>query len=180
MTSYSIVVTFFLILFPSALVEWNKLDSDIRNSPSYWTFNKIVLNFIRSHSNDVLNVSHPKALFFLIRLRVVLIHLRYHKFKHSFLDALNRTCVCGLDIKTWIHFFLHCSRFTYKKQNLLLKIERMVPDIFRKTNTSITSMILNPSFSADLKPIYSIYLLTKYYPRKRFESALFTETLFVT
>ena len=35
MTSYSIAVTFFLILFPSALVEWNKLDSDIRNSPSY-------------------------------------------------------------------------------------------------------------------------------------------------
>ena len=36
MTAYSIVVTFFLILFfPSALVEWNKLDSDIRNSPSY-------------------------------------------------------------------------------------------------------------------------------------------------
>ena len=138
----------------------------------------MVLSFIRSHSNDVFNVSHPKGLIFVIRLRVGLIHLRQHKFKHSLLDALNRICVCGFDIERWIHFFLHCSRFANKKQNLLLKIERMVPDIFRKTNTSITSMLLNgnPSFSADLKPIYSIYLLTTYYPRKRSETALFTET----
>ena len=31
--------------FPSALVEWNKLDMDIRNSPLYSTFKNNVLNF---------------------------------------------------------------------------------------------------------------------------------------
>ena len=33
-------------IFPSASVEWNKLDSDIRNSPSDSYFKKKILNFI--------------------------------------------------------------------------------------------------------------------------------------
>ena len=70
--------------FPSALVEWNKLDSDIRNSPSYSTFKKKILNFIRPCSNDIFNVSHPKGLIFLTRLRADLSHLSEHKFKQFF------------------------------------------------------------------------------------------------
>ena len=47
--------------FSSALVEWNKLDSDIRNSPSYSTFKKNILMRLCSNENTTkrTNFSHP-------------------------------------------------------------------------------------------------------------------------
>ena len=141
------------------------MGSNIRNSSSYSTFKKKILNFIRPCSNDVFNVNHPKRLIFITRLRVGFGHLGEHKFKHSFLDTFNPICVWGLDARTLNHFFLYCQRFTNERQNLLLKIERIIPEVFRKTDTSITSTLLcgDPSFSANFTPTYSVYLLTAYY-----------------
>ena len=67
--------------FPLALVEWNKLGSNICNSPLYSTFKKKILNFVRPRSNNFFNVSHPKGL---IYLRFGLSHLRKHKFHTAF------------------------------------------------------------------------------------------------
>ena len=170
---------FFLnFFFPLALVEWIKLDSDIRNSLSYSTFKNNILNFIRPHSNDVFNVSHSKGLIFLTRLRVGLSHLREHKFKHSFLDTLNPICICGFDIETLNHFFLHCPRFTNERQNFLLKSERIVPDILRKADTSITPILLygDRSFSAEFNTNILSSSIDHISSTKRFESTLFTET----
>ena len=164
--------------FPSALVEWNKLDWDIRNSPSYSTFKKKISNFIRPRSNDVFKVSHPKRLIFLTRLRVGLSHLTEHKFKHSFLDTLNPICTCGFDIKILNHFFLHYSRFTNERKSLLLNIEKIIPDISRKTDTSITSILFygDPSFSAELNTNMLNLSIDYILSTKKFESTLFTET----
>ena len=135
---YKIKNNFFLNTFsPSALLEWNKLDSDIPNSPSHSIFKKKILNFKRPRCNDVFNVSHLKGLTFLTCLRVGLSHLREHKFKHSFLDTLNTHCICGFDIETLKHFLLHCPRFTNEIQKPLLKIESIIPNILTKTDTSI-------------------------------------------
>ena len=140
--------------------------SNIRNSPSYSTFKKNILNFIRPHSNDVFNVSHPKGLVFLTCLRVVLSHLREHKFKHSFLDKYNSVCIFGFDIETSNHFFPHCPRFTNERQNVLLKSERIVADILRNTDTNITPILLytNWSFQLSLTPTCSVHLLTTSHP----------------
>ena len=107
---------------------------------------------MRRRINDVFNVSHLKGLIILTRPCADDSHLREHKFKHSFLDTLNPTCIHGFDIETMNHFFLHSLRFTIERENLLLKIERIIPDIFRKTDTSIISIFLygDPSFSAEL------------------------------
>ena len=124
------------------------------------------------------NVSHPKRLIFLTRLCVGLSHLREQNFKHSFLDTLNIISICGFDVETSKHFFIHCPRFANEKQNLLLKIETSIPGIFRKAGTSVTSIIFygNPNFLAELNTNIlnsSIdYILTA----KSFESVLFTET----
>ena len=95
--------------------------SDIRNSPSYSNFKKEILNFTRPFSNNVFNVSYPKGLIFLTRLRAVHSHLRKHKFKHSFLVLINPSpiCICGFDIETLNHFFFNCPRFINERQNLL-------------------------------------------------------------
>ena len=86
--------------FPSALIEWNKLDLNIRNSESLNIFKKTLLNFSRSSENTVFNCHNPKGVKLLTRLRLGLSHLREHNLKHSFQDSLNPICSCGNDIET--------------------------------------------------------------------------------
>ena len=132
---------------------------DIYSSTSYSIFKKKSLNYVRPCSKDAFNVYHPKRLIVQARLRVGVTHLREHKFKHSFLNICNPICFCGFDIKTFNHFFPHCPRFTNERENLLLKIDSIIVDILRKTENSITSMLLynDPSFSPELN-INILYL----------------------
>ena len=90
----------FFNFFPSALVEWNNLDLDIRNSSSYPISKKNILTFIRPRFNNVFNISHPKGRSFPSCLRIGLSYLRKYMFKHSSLDTLNPICICGL---IWKH-----------------------------------------------------------------------------
>ena len=82
--------TFFL---PSKIIEWNKLDWEIKNSGSIVTFKKIILSFIRPSANSTFNYHNPRGIKLLSRLRLGLSHLREHK--HSFQDSLNPLCICG-------------------------------------------------------------------------------------
>ena len=56
-----------------------------------------------------------KDLFFLIRLRVGLSHLREQNFKHIFLDTIISICNCTFDIGSLNHFFLHWRKFTNER-----------------------------------------------------------------
>ena len=60
--------------FPSAILEWNKLDFNIRNSASLNTFERKLLNFIRPFTISL--KSNP-------RLR----QFYEHKFRHWFQDT---------------------------------------------------------------------------------------------
>ena len=95
-----------------------------RNSARLWcelilklVFNLKILNFIKSRSNDVFNVSHPKRLVILTLLRVSLSHSRKHMSKHTFLDTLNPIPICSW-IKALNHF-LYFPRFTNERKNFL-------------------------------------------------------------
>ena len=95
--------------------------------------------------------------------RVVgLSNLRAHKFKQLFSHTY-LICICGFDIKTLNHFFLHCPSFTNERQNLLLKVERIIPNIYRKSDTIITSMRLSgdQSFSSELNSDILHFIHTK-------------------
>ena len=128
---------FFIDYFPSALVKWSKFYSDIYNSPSYSAFKKKILNLMRPRSNIVFNIIHTKRLIFLTHFHVSVSHVSENRFKHSSLDALNLICICGFDIETLNLVFFHCPRFNNQRQNLLLKIEGVIPNIFIKTATGI-------------------------------------------
>ena len=86
--------------FPSAIKEWNRLDIDIRKSDSISIFKRYILSFIRPLPNPVSSSHNPQGLKLFTRLRLVLSHLRYHKFKHN-----SPLCSCGSDIETLLHFF---------------------------------------------------------------------------
>ena len=67
--------------FPSTVIEWNKLDNNIRNSESVSAFKKQILKFIRPSLNSTFIEHNPHEIKLLTRLRVGLSHLREHKFR---------------------------------------------------------------------------------------------------
>ena len=73
------------------------------------------------------------------------------------------------------NFFLHCPSVSNERQNFLFKIEGINPDIFRKTDTSITSILLcgAPRFSAELSTNILNSSVDYILSTKRFELALF-------
>ena len=69
------------------------------------------------------------------RLRVVLSHLREHKFRHSFQDSLNSFCNCGRHIETTIHFFLHCLNSSNQGKTLFEKISNMKRSLLNQNDS---------------------------------------------
>ena len=61
--------------FPSAVIEWNKLDLNIRNSESFKVFKNSLLKFIRPSENSVFNCHNPRGVKLLTKLRLGLSHL---------------------------------------------------------------------------------------------------------
>ena len=60
--------------FPSTVIEWNKLDLNIRNSESLTSFKSKVLKFIRPSENSIFLCNNPKGIQLLTRLRLGLSH----------------------------------------------------------------------------------------------------------
>ena len=93
--------------FPAVILEWNKLDVNIRNSASC----NILKRVTRPEPNQVFIADSSEAIKFLTRIRLGLSHLADHKFRHSFQDCVNPICSCGQEIETSTHFLFHCSNY---------------------------------------------------------------------
>ena len=85
-------------LFPSTIIEWNKLDHNITISCSFNIFRKSILKFIRpSSANSLFNCHNPKWIKFITRVQFGLSHLC----EHSLNISLNIYCW----IYCWIYSF---------------------------------------------------------------------------
>ena len=60
--------------FPSTIIEWNKLDTNLRNSRNLFIFKKHILQFIGPSLNSVYNSHNPKSIKLMTRLRLGLSH----------------------------------------------------------------------------------------------------------
>ena len=80
------------IFFPSIVIEWNKLDLNIRNSESLTSFKSKDLKFVRPSENSIFLSNHPNRIQLLTKL---ILDLRDHKFNHNFQNALNPICNCA-------------------------------------------------------------------------------------
>ena len=100
--------------FPSAIIEWNNLDSNLKNSKSISVFKEKILNFTRPSPNSFFDCHNLKEIKLIAKLRLGLNHLGEHKFKHSFQDTIKPLCNCGQCIESSTHFFLHCPFFLMK------------------------------------------------------------------
>ena len=117
------------------MIEWNKLDLNIRNSESLTSFKRNVLKFIRLSKNSIFLCNNPKGIQLLIRLRLGSSHLRDHKFKHNFQDTVNPICNCGEDIETSCHYLLQCSLYTNERLALLNVIQDIDNSILELTDS---------------------------------------------
>ena len=98
--TFRFMATFFQNSFlPFTLNEWNKLDSDIKNIDSHALFRRKFLTFIRPLGNHTYGIYDQLRVRLLNRLRLGFSHLREHKFKHNFADALYPLCSCSLKIQ---------------------------------------------------------------------------------
>ena len=107
--------------FPSTVIEWSKLDNNIRNWESVSDFKKQNLKFFRPSPNSTFNVHNLDGIKLLTRLRVGLSHLHENKFRNNFQDSLDPFCSCGRRIEITIHFFLYCSDYSNQRKNSFWK-----------------------------------------------------------
>ena len=119
--------------FPSTVIEWNKLDLNVRNSKSLTNCKSKVLKYIRPSKNSIILCDNPRGIQLLTKLRLVLSHFRDHKFKYNFLDTLNPICNCGDEIETSCHDLLRCSLYTNERLALL--------NVIQSTDNSVLELI---------------------------------------
>ena len=76
------------------------------------------------------------------KLRLGLSHLRYHKFKHNFLDNINPLCSCASDTETTLHFLLYYPNFMECRNTLLSEISEINSDVITRTDSALIETLL--------------------------------------
>ena len=137
--------------FPSAVIEWNKMNLNIRNSESLNVFKNSLLKFIRPSGDSVFNCHNPRGVKLLTRLRLGLSYLRERKLKYGLQDLLNPTCSCGNDIETLAHCLLNCPHYSNERSTFLNTIRNINKHIFDKNDLQITKALLYGDSSLDDK-----------------------------
>ena len=137
--------------FPSAIIEWNKLDLTIRNTESFGIFKSNILKFIRPTPRSFFNCYNRNGIRLTIRLRLGLSHLREHKFNHNFQNLVNLLCSCGMDIESTSHFFLHCPLFDDKRITLFSTLNKTDCKLIETSEFSLIETLLFGNSLLDLK-----------------------------
>ena len=132
------VVNFFKnCFFPSALINWNKLDLKLQNSFTQKSFKKQIFKIIRPNQNNNFKIYNSLGIKLLPRLRVGLSYLKEPKFKNDFQNFMDPLWSCGNNIQSTIYLFLHCTNLTFQRQKFLNEIHSIDSDILAQKETSI-------------------------------------------
>ena len=81
------------------------------------------MEFTRPLPNSIFDIYNPYGIKLLIKLQLGLSHLNEHTFMHGFNDSINPICICGGDIESINHLFLHCPEYCEARQTLLDNIQ---------------------------------------------------------
>ena len=160
--------------FPSTVIEWNKLDSNIRNSESLALLKKHILAFIRPCANSTFQYHNLKGLKLIKKLQLGLSHLRFHEFKHSFQDALNPICNCGT-AETTVHYLLQCPNFSNERLIFFNKLRGIDSNILSNYDFNISKVLLygNHSFNDEKNTSILTASIEYIISTKRFDAPLF-------
>ena len=161
--------------FPSTITEWNKLDLSIRNSASFNVFKGRLLQFVRPLENSVFTCHNPIGIKSLTRLRLGFSHLRYHKFKHGFLDVADPLCSCSTAIENTVHYFLHCPNFSTARNTFLSEIAIVDRSIIDQDEIKIIQTFLygNPTYCVNDNKLILDASIKYILETKRFDGLIF-------
>ena len=118
------------LLFCSTIVEWNKLDINIRNSKSGSVFQKTLPKCVRPTRNCPFDCNNPKAVTY--NKRQSLSHLRGDLFQHRFLDKLNPFYNCRSEVETSTLYLLQYPVCQNESRTLLPKVKNIAFAFQRK------------------------------------------------
>ena len=140
-----------IFFFPYTIVEWNKLDFDLRNAKAILIFRNSFLRTCRPVQNSIYKIHDPLGIKLLTRLRLGLSHLNEHRFKHNFQDCLNPLCSCSLEVESTIHYFLHCHYCNKYRQTLLESVKLVVNDVSLLDDDVVVKLLLygNETYTID-------------------------------
>ena len=138
-------------------------------------FKTQTLTFIRHISNSVFHSHNPEEIKLLSRVRLGLSHLREHKFKHSFQDALNPICNCGKDIETPCHYLLSCPNYDVEWNALLNNIRRIAPNILNQNDSQIAHVLLfgDASLNSEINTSILNSTIDYFFATNRFNESIF-------
>ena len=111
--------------YPNSLLEWNRLDPEIKESPSLSIFRKRLLLKIRPFHNSVYGIYNPKGISYLTQVRVGLSKLNFHKFKHNFTYTVSPMCLANNGSEDTEHFLLLCHSFENNRHSLLTGVNEI-------------------------------------------------------
>ena len=153
----------------------NKLDLSIRNSTSLNVFKGRLLQFVRPLENSVFTCHNPIGIKYLTRIRLGFSHLRYHKFKHGFLDATDPLCSCRTGIENTVHYFLYCPKFSFTRNTFLKEIAIVDRSIIDQDDIKIIQTFLygNPTYSVNDNKLILDASIKYILETKRFEGPIF-------
>ena len=140
------------------IIEWNNLDSNIRNSESLAFFKKRILAFINPCANGTFHCDSPDSLKLITSLRLGLSHLLIHKFKHSFQDTCSPIWKCGT-VEITIYYPLHCLNFSNEKLTLFRKLQKALMRIFQVRRTPKFQKCFSLGITHDV-PLYQNWHLS--------------------
>ena len=98
--------------FPYKIIDWSKIDIDIRKSKSYATFWNTLLKIGRPIQHTIYSIKNPVGLKLLTCQRLGLSHLNEYRFNHNFQNCINPLYSCSLETQPTFHFLLHWHHYT--------------------------------------------------------------------
>ena len=128
-----------------------------------------MLRFVRSLENSVFTCHNPIGIKYLTRIRLGFSHLRYHKFKHGFLDAIDPLCSCNTGIKNTV------PNFSFARNTFLNAIAIVDRSITDQDDIKIIQTFLygNPSYSINDNKLILDASIKYILETKRFEGPIF-------
>ena len=102
-------------------------------------------------------------------------HLREHKFKHSFQDAINCLHKCGYKVESVVHFLLHHPLFTNERSTLFSTLHNPDSKLSENTDSPLTNILLFSKECLDINQNTAILNSTMEFilSTRRFEEPLF-------
>ena len=132
------------------IVEWNKLDINLRNAKSFLIFRNSLLKIGRPIQNPIYNIHDLMGIKCLIKLRLGLSHSNDHKFRHDFQDCLNPLYLSSLEVESTIHYFLHFHYYNGIRKTPLDNVKKITNIIVSNLSDEYLVKLLmygNPSHS---------------------------------